>query len=139
MDWILIYYLEEIQSLTQAIYFSYRLRPPEATWRLHTEMTEAKAFRTYSLFKSERLSTNIILTLHKALTRSVIIYTCPASELAADTYPIKLRCLQKKFSAHWKLSKVHTGPQFAHDFRPSVFMRLYNKIVQATSRSHTKS
>jgi hypothetical protein len=42
-------------------------------WRLHTEMTEAKAFRTftriYSLFKHERLSANIKLTLYKALIR----------------------------------------------------------------------
>jgi hypothetical protein len=76
------------EDKTQAIYFSHRLRPPEAhltlngqnipflnhakylgvifnkeiTWRLHIEMTEAKAFRTfirvYSLFKSEHLSAN---------------------------------------------------------------------------------
>jgi hypothetical protein len=40
-------------------------------WKLHIEMTEANGFRTfvriYSLFKNERLSTNIKLTLHKAL------------------------------------------------------------------------
>jgi hypothetical protein len=46
------------------------------TRRLHTEMTEAKTFRTfiriYSLFKSERLSANIKLILHKTLTRSVM-------------------------------------------------------------------
>jgi hypothetical protein len=93
--------------MTQAIYFSRRIRPLEAhitlngqsipfvshikylciifdkiTWRLYIEMIEAKAFRTfirvYSLFKSERLSANIKLTLHKALIRSVITYCCPA-------------------------------------------------------------
>jgi hypothetical protein len=41
-------------------------------WRLYIEMTEAEALRTiirtYSLFKSERLSANIKLTLHKALS-----------------------------------------------------------------------
>jgi hypothetical protein len=41
------------------------------TWRLRIEMFEAKAFRTfiriYSLFKSECLSANIKLTLHKKL------------------------------------------------------------------------
>jgi hypothetical protein len=46
------------------------------TWKLQIEMTEAKAFRTfiriYSLFRSERLSANINLTLHKALFRSVM-------------------------------------------------------------------
>jgi hypothetical protein len=77
------------EGKTQAIYFSRRLRVPEdvlqlngrdipfvnnvtylgvtfdrrMTWRLHVERTAAKALptylRTYSLFKSERLSTNI--------------------------------------------------------------------------------
>jgi hypothetical protein len=52
------------------------------TWRFHIEMIEAKAFRTiiavYSLFKSERLSPNIKLILHKTLVRSVMIYAFPA-------------------------------------------------------------
>jgi hypothetical protein len=43
------------------------------TWRLHIGMTEAKAFRIfiiiYSLFKCERLRTNIKLTFHKTLVR----------------------------------------------------------------------
>jgi hypothetical protein len=70
------------------------------TWRLHINMIEAKAFRTfislYSLFKSERLSANIKLTLHKVLTRSVMTYTSPAWEFAADTHLIKLQHLQNK-------------------------------------------
>jgi hypothetical protein len=45
------------------------------TWNLHIEMIEAKAFSTYirmySLLKNERLSSNIKLTLHKALIRSM--------------------------------------------------------------------
>jgi hypothetical protein len=63
-------------------------------------MTESKVFRKfliiYSLFKSERLSANIKLTLHKALIRSVMIYACPAWVLATDTYLIKLQRLQNK-------------------------------------------
>jgi hypothetical protein len=59
------------------------------TWRLHIGMTEAKAFRTfiriYSLLKSERLRANIKITLHKALIKSVMTYTCPSWELPADT------------------------------------------------------
>jgi hypothetical protein len=39
----------------------------------------------------------------------------------------------------WKFIKVQTGPRFAHGFQPSVSIRLHNKIVQATSRSHTES
>jgi hypothetical protein len=114
------------EEKTQGIYFSRSRRPPEShltlnrrdipfvnsaiylgvifdrkvTWRLHIEMIEAKAFRTfiraYSLFKSERLSTNIKLTLHKALIRSVMTYASPAWEFAADTHLIKLQLLQNK-------------------------------------------
>jgi hypothetical protein len=71
------------------------------TWRLHIEMTEAKAFKTFIrihlLFQSERLSTDIKLTLHKVLIRSVMTYACPAWEFVADTYLLKWRRLQNKF------------------------------------------
>jgi hypothetical protein len=60
------------------------------TWRLHIEMIEAKAFRTfnriYSLIKSEWLNANIKLTLHNALIRSVMTYACPAWEFAAESH-----------------------------------------------------
>jgi hypothetical protein len=46
------------------------------TWRLHIETVATKPYRTfirlYSLFKSDRLSTNSKLTLHKALIRSIM-------------------------------------------------------------------
>jgi hypothetical protein len=70
------------------------------TWRFHIEMIEAKVFgtfiRVYSLFKSERLSANIKLILHKALIRSIMIYACPALEFAADTHVLKSQHLQNK-------------------------------------------
>jgi hypothetical protein len=57
-------------------------------------MVDAKAFRTLIrisfLFKSERLSVNMKLTLHKVLIRSVMTYVRPAWELAAYTYHLKL-------------------------------------------------
>jgi hypothetical protein len=114
------------EEKTRAIYFTHRNSPPNSpltlngrnipfvnsvkylgvifnkrmTWRLHIEMIEAKAFRTfitiYSLFKSERLSTNIKLTLHKALIRSVMTYACPAWEFAAESHLLKLQRLQNK-------------------------------------------
>jgi hypothetical protein len=63
-------------------------------------MIDAKAFRTfiriYSLFKSERLSANIKLTLHKALSKSVTIYASTAWRSAADTHLMKLQRLQNK-------------------------------------------
>jgi hypothetical protein len=72
----------------------------KVAWKLHTEMIEAKAFRTfiriYSLFKSEGLSTNIKLTLHKVLIRNKMTYACPAWEFVADNYLLKLQSLQNK-------------------------------------------
>jgi hypothetical protein len=72
----------------------------KVTWRLHIEMNEAKAFSTfirlYSLFKSERLSANIKLTLHKAVIRSVMTYASLAWEFAADTHLLKLQRPQNK-------------------------------------------
>jgi hypothetical protein len=70
------------------------------SWRLHIQMIEAKAFRTfiriYSLFKSERLSANIKLSLNKALIRSVMIYACPAWESPAECQLFTLQRLQNK-------------------------------------------
>jgi hypothetical protein len=69
-------------------------------WRLHIETVEAKAFRIfirlYSLFKSDRLSTNIKFTIYRALVRSVITYSCPAWEFAADTQLKKPQRLQNR-------------------------------------------
>jgi hypothetical protein len=69
-------------------------------WRLHIEVIEAKAFRTFitinSLFRSKRLSTNIKLTLHKALIKNIMTYTCPAWEFAADSHLQELQRLQNK-------------------------------------------
>jgi hypothetical protein len=70
------------------------------TWRLHAEMIEAKAFRTfitiYPIFKSERLSTNVKLTFHKTLIRSAMVYTCSAWEFAAESHLLKLQHLQNR-------------------------------------------
>jgi hypothetical protein len=75
----------------------------KVTWRLPIEMVETKAFgtliRIYSIFKTERLSTNIKLTLHKALIRIIITYACPAWEFAADNHLLKLQRLQTNLSA----------------------------------------
>jgi hypothetical protein len=126
--WDMVWALEHKNQwrLDSDYFFSHSLRPPEAhltlngwnipfinhakclgvifnkgiTWRLHIEMTEAKAFRTfigiYSQLKNECLSSSIKLTLHKALIRSVMTYAWPAWELAADTCVLKQQCLQKK-------------------------------------------
>jgi hypothetical protein len=90
-------------------------------------MIKVKAFRTFirvcSVFRSDRLSANIKLTLHKALIMSVMTYACPAWEFAADIhFFFKLQHLRKRFSAplaifqgaHWsaicvRLSKFCTS------------------------------
>jgi hypothetical protein len=70
------------------------------TWRLYIETIEAKAFRTfngmYPIFKSERLSTNNKLTLHKALIRSVMTYACSGWEFAAEPHLLKSQSLQNR-------------------------------------------
>jgi hypothetical protein len=106
----------------------------KVTWRLHIQMIEAKAFRTfirvYSLFKSERLSANIKLTLHKALIRSVMTYASPACEFAADAHLIKLQRLQNKVSAPLAVF------QGAHRFANCTWLsnsRMY-MIIQCVSR-----
>jgi hypothetical protein len=52
----------------------------------NVEMIEAKAFTTfitvYFLLKSEGLSANIKITLHKAQIRSRMTYACPSWEFA---------------------------------------------------------
>jgi hypothetical protein len=108
-------------------------------WRLHIEMTEAKAFRTfitiYSLFKSERLNAHIELNLHKALIiRISNDLRLPRLGISGRHLPLKIAEHAKQGSAHhWKSPKVHTSTRFAHSFQPSVCIRLDNKIVQATS------
>jgi hypothetical protein len=86
-------------------------------------MIEAKAFitftRIYSLLKSERLSGNFKLTLHKALIRSIITYARPAWELAADTYLIKLERLQNKILRTTEI--FQTAPRSAICTRLSTF------------------
>jgi hypothetical protein len=63
----------------------------------HIETIEAKAFRTfvriYPLFRSEQLSRNIKLILHKVLIRSAMTY---AWEFVAEAHLLKLQRLQNK-------------------------------------------
>jgi hypothetical protein len=137
---------------TRAIYFTHRNRPPgsplmlnswnipfvnsmkclgvisdkKITWRLHIEMIKANAFRTfiriYSLFKSEQLSSNIKLTLHKALIRSVMTYSCNAWEFeAAESHLLKLQHLKNRvlrtidnFPRHTSVCNMHEAFQIPY-------------------------
>jgi hypothetical protein len=109
------------------------------------EMIEAEAFRTviriHSLFKSELLSTSIKLTYQRELIRSVMTYACPTWELATDPYLLKVQHLQNKvlciYGNFARCVSVH-DLHMAFNL-PYVYDYTYNKIVQATSRSRTKS
>jgi hypothetical protein len=124
--WYERWYIIINEDKTHAVYFSRRLRPPEAhlslngwnitsvnhvkylgvifdkriTWRLHIEMIETKAFRTFirisSLFGSEHLSANIKLILHIALIRSLITYACLALVIGDRHLPIKIAAPTKQ-------------------------------------------
>jgi hypothetical protein len=50
--------------------------------------------RTYSLFKSERLSINI--ELYKDVIRSIMVYACPTWDSAADARLLKLQIQQNR-------------------------------------------
>jgi hypothetical protein len=75
------------------------------TCRLHIEMTVPKALgtfiRAYSLFKNERLSTNIKLILYKTLIRPIMIYAWPTWKYAVDADLWKLQHLQTSSLRCW--------------------------------------
>jgi hypothetical protein len=93
-------------------------------WRLHIDPIEAKVFRTfprlYSLFKSERLSIHIKLTLHRALIRSVMTYACPVWDFAAEIHLLKLQCLQNRVLCTTSNVPRHISPQYACGFPNSI-------------------
>jgi hypothetical protein len=109
------------EEKTRAIYVSHRLRPSHThltmngqnitfvklvkylgvvfdkriTWRLHIEVIEAKAFRTfiriYSLFKSERLNANIKLSSKQSsgiLRRVLLVRTDVSEERIASIFRV---------------------------------------------------
>jgi hypothetical protein len=94
------------------------------TWRLHIETIEAKAFRAfltlYSLFKSEKLSAHIKLTIHRALIISVMTYAC-GWEFPAEIHLFKLQRLQNrvlcttgKFPRHTSVRDMHVAFQMSY-------------------------
>jgi hypothetical protein len=115
-------------------------------WRLHIEMIEAKAFRTfitiYFLSKRKRLNANITLTLHEALIRSVMTYACPTWDFAADTHLIKLQRLQNKvlctignFPRRTQVLELHKAVSIphSHDYITKLFRQQAEVI-----RNHEK-
>jgi hypothetical protein len=70
------------------------------TLKRHIERIVAKALRTYgrsnSVFRSGRLSTDVKLTLYKAVIRSIMTYAYPTLEYAAGAHLLKLQRLQNR-------------------------------------------
>jgi hypothetical protein len=111
------------------------LRPflPTSWWQLHAPATfpEVQSQPTPShinrmlspvpgtLFKIKGLSTNIKLTFHKALIRSVMTYACPVWEFAPDPHVFKLQRLQNIWH-RWQFSKTRNDPRVARGFQNSV-------------------
>jgi hypothetical protein len=87
-------------------------------WGLYIKTIETKAFiafiRTYYLFKSELLSTNIKLTLYKALIRYIMTLCFPRLGICGKYPPAEIAAPAKQGSPHhWQLSKAHTSPRIA--------------------------
>jgi hypothetical protein len=106
--------------------------------KIHVEMIEANAFRTCatscSLFRSERLSNDIDTVQGCCDLRLPCPGICgrqATSEIAAPA---------KQCSPHdGELSKAHIEPRFAYDFQTSEHVSARYTVVQAASRSVTKS
>jgi hypothetical protein len=97
------------------------------TWGLHIVIIEDKAFRTfiriYSLFKSERLSTNFKLTLHRALIRNIMTFACSAWEFVAGNHLLK-----QSSPHHWKFSKNHTSRGLHMSFKLVYIIEYITKL-----------
>jgi hypothetical protein len=116
-------------------------------WRLHTKVFEAKAFRTfitiYSLFKCKHLRSNITLTFHKALIKSVLTYARPPLELVAETYLLKLQCPQKvfctieNFSRYTPVCDLHVAFNLPHVYDYiTKLCRQQAKVIQNHENEH---
>jgi hypothetical protein len=91
-DGLLHLYGPDIPFVNNVTYFGITFDKRMA-WKHHIERTAAKALRTYvktySLIRCGCLSTNIKLTIYRALIRPVTTYGCPTWEYAADALLLK--------------------------------------------------
>jgi hypothetical protein len=110
------------------------------TWRHHIERSAAKTLRTYvrtySPFKSGRLSTNIKLMLYNALIRPVTTHACPTWEYAADGHHLKLQRLENRvIRSAGNLDRCTSVREVQVAFLTCVTIQ----IMQDTGRSNAKS
>jgi len=94
-------------------------------WTIHIGTIEIKAFptfiRVFSLFKSERLSANVNLTLHKALVRCIMNYASPPGNLVQiSIFWNCSSCKTKPSSVLAIFQGARIDPRFACGFQNSV-------------------
>jgi hypothetical protein len=111
------------------------------TWRHHIERTVAKALRTYlrtySLFRSERLSTNIKLTLYKALMKSIIRLSHLG--VRGGLWPLETAAPAGQSSPrYWKPWQGRTGPRIARGFQNSLVYDQMTKLCRIKGISNPK-
>jgi hypothetical protein len=78
---------------------------------------EHVGIKTYSLLKNGLLSTNIKLSLYKALIRSVMTYACPIWEHVVEALFLKLQRLQNRVPALLETLTLAHGPLIARGFQ----------------------
>jgi hypothetical protein len=112
-------------------------------------MIEAKAFRTfiriYFLFRSQRLSAKIKLTLHKALIRSVMAYACTAWKFSKETYLFKIEALKVlhtigNFPRCTPIRDLHTAFNlpYVYDYVTKLCRQL-PEVIQNPDNVHVRS
>jgi hypothetical protein len=133
---VLIYHRHKLLDIMWHDYLN-SVRCVATAWSI-SEPSLGKCPLTYHTTIEELFPVRFDPTLYsEALIRYLWL---PRLGISSRHLPLKIAVPTKQGSAHrWKFSKVHIGPRFEHGFQPSICIRLYNKIVQATSRSHIKS
>jgi hypothetical protein len=99
--------------------------------------TQASTFQPLTLTKSSTSDLLNYTTTPATSAQHLEVTTVTPKERAPSTDWIGDYALRLLY--HWKFSKVHISPRFAHVSQRSVCIQLYNESVQATSRSHTES
>jgi hypothetical protein len=121
------------------------------TQRLHIETVATEAYgsfiRLYSLFKSDRISTNSRLTFHKALIMSIMTYVWPAWEFTAHTHLMKLQRLQNKvlrtignFPRNTPIHDMHISFQIPYVYDYIIKLcRQQAQVIQHHENTHVRN
>jgi hypothetical protein len=86
--------------------------------------------RVHSVFRSERLSVNTILNLHKAQIPCIMIYVCPTWLSAADSHVLKLQRLRNRILRTTDNFSKRTPTRDLHVLAAFKIPYLYDFIIQ---------